>query len=164
MKIDPSALMAAMRQTVAAVADSVDESALRKAGVAGAAVFRDEAKRNAQARMKTGALFRNIIIKHQPEHSDGAKRQSYVVTVRSGKFGADGDPYYWKWVEGGHKIVWRRKGQKLKDARKEAAKAEFGTSRVPPAPFMRPAYESKKQEAMAASMAELATTGKREGG
>lgn len=159
MKFDTSALRDAIRAATTAVGEAVGESSLRAAGVAGAAVFRDEAIRNAGRNRQTGVLQNNIIMKRQDEDSDGARRQAYVVTVRTGKYGADGDAFYWRFVEGGHKIITRRKGQKLSAARKAAekaaAKAEFGSATVPAYPFMRPAYESKKQEAVTAMQAAL---------
>lgn len=158
MKFDTSALQAAIKQVVEKVGDAAGESALRSAGVAGAAVFREEAKRNALAHRKTGVLYNNIIIKRAEEESDGARRQTYLVTVRTGKYGGDGDAFYWRFVEFGHRFVppkpKKGKGSSWK-AHRKAAELEYGTSSAPAYPFMRPAYESKKQEAAAAVQAEL---------
>lgn len=156
MKLDLSDMFRAIKDTTDSLREAAGESTLRAAAVAGAAVFRDEAKQNALAHRQTGVLHNNIIIKHLPEESDGSRRQVYIVTVRTGKFGADGDAYYWRWVERGHKIIWKKAGQSRNDARKEAARLEYGTARVPAYPFMRPAFDSKKQPATEASKIELA--------
>lgn len=130
LKFDTTAFRDAIATATGQIADAVDESSLRAAGFAGAEVFRDEAKRNAAAHRKTGVLEKSIIIKRTEEGSDGNKRQEYVVTVRSGAYGAKGDAFYWRFLE-------------------------FGTASTPASPFMRPAYESKKQEAAAVMAATL---------
>lgn len=155
LKFDTGAFQAAIAAATSQIDEAVDESSLRAAGFAGAEVFRDEAKRNAAAHRKTGVLEKNIIVKRMEEDSEGSKRQAYLVTVRTGKFGADGDAFYWRFVEQGHKFIRRGKNKKdtLKKRRIEAL--EFGTAMAPAYPFMRPAYESKKQEAAAAMTATL---------
>lgn len=154
-KFDTAAFQDAIAKATGQIAEAVGESSLRAAGFAGAEVFRDEAKRNASAHRKTGVLEKNIIVKRLEEESDGGKRQAYLVTVRTGKFGADGDAFYWRFVEQGHKFIRRGKGKDdtLKKRRVEAL--EFGTAMAPAYPFMRPAYESKKQEAADAMAAKL---------
>jgi hypothetical protein len=153
IQFDASGLAAAMRATVDQVRESVDEPVLRAAGFAGAEVFRDEAKRNALSHIQTGTIYRNIIVKRIEEESRGDERQVYLVTVRKGDYGG-GDAYYWRWVEHGHKFVPRnnrisaRTGRKVGwAAHRRAAELEYGTATVPAYPFMRPAYESKKQQA-----------------
>ncbi|ATQ77901.1 hypothetical protein CR152_27900 [Massilia violaceinigra] len=154
--IDASAFQDAIKAATDQIAGAVGESSLRAAGFAGAEVFRDEAIRNAASHKKTGVLMRNIIAKRLDEESDGDKRQAYLVTVRSGKFGTDGDAFYWRFVENGHRFVRRKnKKQSLKAARAASA-LEYGTASAPAYPFMRPAYESKKQEAAEAVTAKLA--------
>lgn len=155
LKVDLSGFQQAIRDAAGRLSEAVGESTLRSAGVAGAAVFRDEAKRNALAHRKTGVLHNNIIIKRAEEESDGARRQTYLVTVRTGKFGNDGDAFYWRFVEFGHRFVPRKKKGKGWKAHRKAAELEYGTASAPAYPFMRPAYESKKQEAAAAVQAEL---------
>ena len=162
IKFDGSSLAAAFSESTRKLAEAVGQEGLRAAGFAGAEVFRDQAKANAQKSKKTGVLQRNIIVKRLEEDASDRK-QVYLVTVRSGRFGADGDAFYWRFVEEGHLFV-RRKASSLKKEsitkrRKEAkalAEAEFGSSRVAAQPFMRPAYESKKQEAIKAMQAKLA--------
>jgi len=165
---DPAGLIEAVQETAEQVIDSVGESTLRAVAYAGADLFRDQVKQNALANKKTGILFDNIIVKRLEEESDGGKRQVYLVTVRSGPRGGD-SAYYWRWVENGHIFVppnrnispktgrtvgWKAHRQAARDAQAErdavarAASLEFGSKRARPFPFMRPAYESKKQEAV----------------
>ncbi|CUI04680.1 Phage protein [Janthinobacterium sp. CG23_2] len=118
---DTSALLDAFNQLTDKITDAVGEPTVRAAGFAGADVFRDEAKRNAMAHQRTGALARSIVVKRLVEESDGT-RQAYLVTVRGGKPGVKGGAFYWRFVE-------------------------FGTAHSPAQPFLRPAYESKKQAA-----------------
>jgi len=170
IQFDASALMAAMQQTVDQVAASIDEEGLRAVGFSGAEPFREEAKRNARARAKTYTIHNNIIVKRLDEESDGARRQVYLVTVRAGAYGG-GDAFYWRFVERGHKFVPRNKkvskktGKKIGwEAHRRAAALEYGTASAPAYPFMRPAYESKKQvsvDAMTRTLTEQITRNSR---
>ncbi|MAO57789.1 MAG: hypothetical protein CL549_15755 [Alcanivorax sp.] len=98
---------------------------LRSAARAGAGVIRDEARRRVKKR--TGKLQRNIV-------SDTAKvtsrtRATAGVKVREeGKASDPNNAFYWKFIE-------------------------FGTARHPAAPFMRPAYDAKEDEAARAAIA-----------
>lgn len=154
IEFDASDLAAVVEETVAQVHGALDEPALRAIGFAGAEIFRDEAKRNALSRAKTGVLYNNIIVKRLEEESDGGKRQTYLVTVRSGPRGGS-DAYYWRWVEAGHKFVPRRKKGTPWEAHRAAAALEYGTASAPAYPFMRPAYESRKGAAVDAMTKKL---------
>jgi len=154
IEIDASGLQEALKEMVSRVEDSVSEGVLRTVGFAGAEIFRDQAKQNSLSHKKTGVLFNSIIAKRIVEDSDGGKRQVYLVTVRSGRYGGD-DAFYWRFVENGHKFVPRNKKVSKKTGRKigwkahrRAAELEYGTASAPAYPFMRPAYESKKAEAI----------------
>lgn len=154
IEFDTSGLVAAVEETANQVVESVDEVALRTVGFAGAEVFRDQVKQNALASKETGMLFDNIIIKRLEEESDGGRRQAYIITVRAGTSSSPG-AYYWRWVEFGHRFVPKNKRVSPKTGRtigwaahRRAAELEYGTSTVPAYPFMRPAYESKKHEAV----------------
>lgn len=154
IEFDASALMAAIQDTVDSVMDSVNEPSLRATGFSGAEVFREEAKNNALAHAKTYTIHRSIIVKRLEEDSDGGLRQVYLVTVRQGRFGGD-DAFYWRFVEKGHKFVPKNKTVSKRTGRtigwaahRRAAELEYGTATVPAYPFMRPAYESKKHEAV----------------
>ena len=74
--------------------------------------------------------------------------------MRAGAYGGS-DAFYWRFVEGGHKFVPRNKKVSKKtgkktgwEAHRRAAELEYGTASAPAYPFMRPAYESKKQVAV----------------
>lgn len=122
------------------------ESALRATGVAGARVFQAEAKRLVPKDTRT--IERNIIIKRAEEKSDSNKRQTYLVTVRTGKENVEGDAFYWRFVEEGHKIVLRKPKETSWKAHRAAMELEFGTSRVAARPFIRPAFEGMKKRAL----------------
>lgn len=143
-----------MLQGLEKLAAAAGEATLRGTGFAGAKVFLDEAK--ARVPVKTGTIKANLIIKRAEEKSSSAEKQTYLVTVRSGKQGNDGDAYYWKWVENGHMIV----GKKAKAAawknHRAAAKLEFGDSKKGARPFIRPAYESVKDKAINAMQTKMA--------
>lgn len=132
------------------LAASVGEAALRSAGFAGAQLLQEEAKIRAITSKDTGNLIDNIIVKRIEERSDGNQKQVYYVTVRRGyappKKGVTGKKakaaaaaiaagkagaYYWKFVE-------------------------FGTSRMAAKPFMRPAFDSRVQDALEVMRAKLA--------
>lgn len=153
MDFDPSSLIEAVQETVNQVNSVVDEEMLRTIGFAGADLFRDQAKQNALSNKKTGILFDNIIVKRMEEESDGARTQVYLVTVRNGNAASNG-AYYWRWVENGHKFVPKnttvsKRGRTIGwAAHRRAAELEYGNRRTRAYPFMRPAYEMKKHEAV----------------
>lgn len=154
INFDASDLERAVAETVDQVLSAVDEPALRAVGFSGAEVFRDEAKRNAQSHIQTGVLFNSIIVKRLEEEADGGRRQAYIITVRKGSYGG-GDAFYWRFVEEGHKFVPKNTKVSKKTGRtigwaahRRAAELEYGTATVPAYPFMRPAYESKKTNAV----------------
>lgn len=118
-----------MEQGLDKLADSVGESVLRSAGYAGAQVFMEEAK--LRAPVGEGVLRDNIIVVRADEKSDGAQKQTYVVTVRSGKFNQEGDAFYWRFVE-------------------------FGTVHAAAKPFIRPAFEAMKQFALQVMLKRMA--------
>jgi HK97 gp10 family phage protein len=121
------------------LAEAAGESTLRAAGFAGADLIRNEAKMRAP--VKSGVLKASIIVKRAEEKSKGAERQTYLVLVRKGKkkyaktrfnvrkdrvgkeYQTDGDAYYYKFIE-------------------------FGTSKMAARPFMRPAFEAMKGQAL----------------
>ena len=154
IEFDPAGLIEAVQETAEQIMDSVGESTLRTVAYAGADLFRDQVKQNALANKKTGILFNNIIVKRLEEESSGGTRQVYLVTVRKGNYGGT-DAFYWRWVENGHKFVPRNKNVSARTGRtigwaahRRAAELEYGTKRTRAYPFMRPAYEGKKQEAV----------------
>lgn len=139
--------------------EDVGESVLRTGLVAGGRALRDQAIANAP--QITGVLKNNIIVKHVTEESDGAKLQTYLVTIRKGDYGG-GDAFYGQWVESGHKFVKAKPESQNWKAHRAIMQREYGSSTVPARPFMRPAWESLKgtiftvmRERMASRLAEL---------
>lgn len=134
-------LAAALRELPARVA----RNGLRAAVNAGATVIKNQAIANAPK--DTGALKANLYQKQIREKS-GAMVQTFYVGVRkgvakyantaanrrAGKAGKayknDGTTYYWRFVE-------------------------FGTSKMSKRPFLRPAFEMKKEDAVRAIGAKL---------
>ena len=124
----------------------VARNGLRAAVYAGAKVIRDEAKLQAPAatgdlgpnQPPPGTLKRSVIMKQIPELS-GAQKQTFFVTVRHGKKyrkqGKKGnlsqDAWYWRFVE-------------------------FGTVKMSARPFLRPAFDMEKHEAVTAIKTRLA--------
>lgn len=153
IEFDLSDFEKTFRKALDQLEEGVGEDVLRATGFAGAEVFREEVKRNALAHVKTRTLYNNIIVKRLEEYSNGKNRQVYLVTVRSGNYGGS-DAFYWRFVEYGHKFVPKNKNVSPKTGRtvgwkahRAAAALEYGTASAPAYPFMRPAYETKKQEA-----------------
>lgn len=136
------------------------EIASKNGGPLKAALFqalkpiRDEARARAPAhdgaplkkgKQPSGTLKKNIIAKREPRPDKFGLTELYHITVRTGKKRKTGDAFYWKFVEFGHAIVPRRsRGESLRAHRKAVAK--YG--RVAPRPFLRPAFESRKHEAL----------------
>lgn len=126
--------------------DRIAKNVLRGSVAAGAAVIRKEAQSRAPVytgevaagHPPPGTLKRSIVQKQIKELSS-ADKQTFFVTVRKGKQyrgqGKKGnlsqDAYYGSWVE-------------------------FGTSKMAAKPYMRPAFEAKKNEAVEAIRAYLA--------
>lgn len=123
---------------------------LQQALSAGTKLIVEEAQTRAPVR--TGRLFRAIYAVRDKRNSNGVY-EARVVTVRRGKKfqKSNRDAYYWKFVEFGHRTG-AKKGQYLKktDGRTSHGKAVNATGFVPARPFMRPAFEAKKFQALEA--------------
>lgn len=127
--------------------ERIARNALSAGVYAAAKVIKDEARALApnytgpvaKGHPPPGTLKRSVIMKHIAEKS-GKYQQTFYVLVRHGKKykkqGKKGnlsqDAFYWRFVE-------------------------FGTVKMAAKPFMRPAFESKKQEALEAMREKLAT-------
>ena len=152
--------------------EKVAKNGLRGAVRAGSKVIVDEAKQNApkysgkvgKNHPPPGTLKRSIIMKHIREAS-GAERQTFYVTVRSGKKyrrqGKKGnlsqDAFYWKFVEFGYYAGGSKKNMTYRGARKARREGTLkGARYIPPQPFMRPAFENKKMQAVQAIKDQLA--------
>jgi len=111
-----------------ALPEKVGERALRSAANAGATVIKDEVV--LRAPQSSGRLKRAVYQKHIDERS-GETNQTYFVGVRQGTKTAAGrkdlanDAFYWRFVE-------------------------YGTSKKPAEPFIRPAWESRSLDAVEA--------------
>lgn len=108
----------------------VARNALRSAVRAGASIVRKDAMKRAP--VGTGRLKkRGIVISRQRDKSPRF-RETFVVRIRAGKKerSKDRDAFYWFFFE-------------------------FGTIKMPAQPFLRPAFESKKYEALTAMAAKL---------
>jgi HK97 gp10 family phage protein len=119
-------LAAALRELPQRVA----KNGLRSAVGAGAAVIRKEAR--VRAPKKTGEMAKDIQIKRERDTQGGdlfiARYSVFVLSgkksrLKGKKRNVQRDSFYWKFVE-------------------------LGTSKMAARPFMRPAYEAKKEEAV----------------
>jgi hypothetical protein len=95
IRFDVSNLINAVRATIEQA--TPNEEVLRAATFAGAEVFREAAKRNEQAHIRSGTTYRSVIVKRLEEESDGHLRQVYKVTVRKGRYSGD-DAFYFRFV------------------------------------------------------------------
>jgi HK97 gp10 family phage protein len=109
---------------------NVAKNGLRAAVSAGAAVVRNEARNLAP--VDTGEMKRDIQMKRERDQRGTTDLvASYSVFVRSGKKSRiagrarniDKDSFYWRYVE-------------------------MGTAKMPAQPFMRPAFDTKREEAV----------------
>ncbi len=140
----------------------------RRMVAAGGAVLKRIAKAIAQANgsRRTGAMIKNIAIKREPQAPPDTEQ--YNLGVRHGrdlskKQKAKGtrlavtgkgrivkryedDPYYWRWVEQGHKIVPRQAAGGGKQSLRKRRKAATGS--VPAKPFIGPALTQGRGEAI----------------
>jgi len=111
---------------------------LRASVYAGAKVIRDEARVQAPKAAQSlgskqpppGTLKRSVIMKHIQELSGGGRQTFYVLVRHGKKFRNQGkrgnlsqDAWYWRFVE-------------------------FGTRKMAARPFLRPALESRRHEAV----------------
>lgn len=126
--------------------DKLQGKALQGALKKGADLIVREAKRLAPR--ETGRLRRAIYSFRDRDSRKGY--ESRLVGVRSGKRfqKSNRDAFYWKFVEFGHRVA-KRGGGYLKKTDRGGAGAE-PTGVVPPQPFMRPAFESQKLNALKA--------------
>lgn len=148
----------------------IARNVLSRSVAEGARLIRDEAKIRApvstgpvsDGHPPPGTLKRSIVIKRA--FSD-ATQAIYVVAVRHGKDSRavgkkkrNMDAYYWRFVEFGHRIgnaatgTLARLASRHRGARRGGAAIGF----VQAQPFMRPAWESKKEAALDQIKADLA--------
>lgn len=146
------------------IPDNIAKNVLRSAVGAGAAVIRVEARNNALRMKKTGTLARAIYQKQIRELS-GPEKQVFYVGARSGKQyksvgkkGVSKDAYYARWVELGHFTrpsgggrLPQRTGRGQSNNVALASAVQTGVVRwVPARPFLRPAFDIRKDQAVQA--------------
>lgn len=116
----------ALEQELALLSRSEGRTVMRRSARAGARVIQKEAQRRAKKR--SGKLRRNIAVANGESTNT---RATAGVTVREeGKASNARNAFYWRFVE-------------------------FGTRNAPAAPFIRPAFDTKEDEAVEAAEAEI---------
>lgn len=145
--------------------DGMETRTSRAMVVAAGGVLKRKAKAIAQANgsVKTGTMVKNIVIKREPQAPAGTaqyhlgvrhgrdltKKQKtagkHLAVTGSGRIATryHDDPYYWKWVEQGHKIVARAGGA-------ISARRKASTGMVAAKPFIAPALEQGREQAITA--------------
>ncbi|GAB5100496.1 HK97-gp10 family putative phage morphogenesis protein [Caballeronia sp. HLA56] len=134
--------------------EAVSESTLRQAAVAGARIIHDEIKRRAPvgelAGMRRGRphwpgfLRDHMLIAYDQEQSVPGMLASYLITWSQ-------DAFYGRFVELGKRNAVKLTERTLARAIRDI---EFGSSRTPAQPFIRPAFEATRTAA-ARKMAEV---------
>ncbi|UBB19551.1 hypothetical protein [Comamonas odontotermitis] len=144
----------------------------RRTVMAGGRILKAEAKSIAQANgsVRTGVMVENIAIKRESKAGPGIEQ--YNLGVRRGKdqskkvraagksklrVNADGriqrvrdnNPFYWGWVELGHRTVSRRSNTKRGKQGISKRRAQ-SSGWVKAKPFIGPALERKKSDVIAA--------------
>lgn len=119
---------------------NVAKKHLKAAIAQGAKDIRDEAR--ARAPVDTGRLKKNIIVKYIAEKSDNYSVTYYVLARSGAKFAkmrikrkgqvryVDNDAFYWRFLE-------------------------YGTAKMSARPFMRPAFQAKKDKALGSIIGKL---------
>lgn len=111
------------------LSSDIQNKIARAATNAAAQVIKNEAIKRAPA--DTGNLRKNIIVKRLPAQEASPLTSQHIVTVRQGK------------------LTKKQKGAGLQDAF-YGRFVEFGTVKMAPRPFLRPAFDSKKTDAVEA--------------
>ncbi|MDR5756504.1 HK97-gp10 family putative phage morphogenesis protein [Caballeronia sp. LZ035] len=127
--------------------ESVSESTLRQAAVAGARIIHDETKRQAPVGQRAGVvagqphwpgfLRDHLLIAYDQQESVPGKYASYLITWSK-------EAYYGRFVELGKRNAVKLTARTLARAIEEI---EFGSSRTPAQPFLRPAFDASKAQA-----------------
>ncbi|HSX49937.1 MAG TPA: HK97-gp10 family putative phage morphogenesis protein [Cellvibrio sp.] len=127
-----------LKKTLNALPQVIGEKVIRSALTAAAKPIREEAKAKAPVlkdpdpRRKPGTIQKNIVTRKSKQDKYGVyvgvkalkAKQIKAFKKKHGKAANNpDDPFYWIF-------------------------SEFGTSKMPAAPFLRPAFESKKYEAL----------------
>ena len=183
--------LAQMRQNFEGIRQDMRTRVSRRMVVAGGRVIKDQAIANARANgsVRTGAMVANIAIKRESKAPEGTEQ--YHVGVRHGRDQSkkvrkaatkrlvssrgrlrvqrDNDPYYWRWVERGRRVVPRaaqdgtttytqrlRNGKVVVRTRKFSGKSirarrrAAGSAQVGAKPFLEPALLQRRTDALQA--------------
>ncbi|WP_313074458.1 HK97-gp10 family putative phage morphogenesis protein [Melaminivora sp.] len=158
-----------MQQRYGRVRDAIRTRTSRRMLVAAGNVLKRKAKAIALANgsRRTGAMVKNIAIKRETAAPPGTEQ--YHLGVRHGRnlsakarskgerLAVNGrgrivkryadDPYYWRWVELGHNVVPRKAANGSTSLRQ---RRKSPTHTVPAKPFIAPALEQGRAEALQA--------------
>lgn len=146
------------QEKLRAMPQDIARNALRAGVAAMAAVVRKEAQRRAP--LRSGRL-RKAIYQVGSRSESNLYRQVFKIRVRTGvrivkgKKDRSRDAFYWRWIEFGRGPVRAGRGTRVL-ADKESGQF-FGKEvrGVTPRPFMRPAFEAKKGDAIEALRARI---------
>lgn len=108
--------------------EDVNNRIARAATAAGAVVIRNAAQQKVP--VDTGNLKKNIIVKRLPK-GESSLTSEHIVTVRQGK------------------LTKKQKDKGLQDAY-YGKFVEYGTAKMPARPYMRPAFDQNKENAVQA--------------
>lgn len=151
------------RRQLRELSQDMERKVIRSGVAAAATVFRRQVVKVLQRPRRSapikgtppGTLRRAIYIKRARDSVRG--KEHYFVGVRQGKKarrrkGGNADAFYWGFVELGHLV--RPRGQKIRGGRRSAALQRSrlnaaGAQRVPAYPFLKPAFEQARTEALA---------------
>lgn len=148
------------KERLRALGLDMERRVVRSGALAAGGVFRKAARPNAPvlkkpARGRIAGALRAGIYAGRSRSKSRAGLEVVVVGVRSGgnKAKNASDPYYWRWVEGGHLV--RGPGQKIKGGKRRAALERSrlqasGAKSVPGVFFLRDAFRNNQQAAVRA--------------
>lgn len=137
---------------------NIGKNVLRGSVNAGAVIIRDDAKLRAPVMQEAttagqppGTLRRAIIVKQIKEKS-GPEQQMFYVTVRQGKkYRAQGkkgkksqDAFYARWIEFGHFYAPPKPKASSWAQHRQLSRSKWVAAK----PFLRPAFEAKKHDAV----------------
>lgn len=133
--------LAQLEKRMQTLALDMQDKIARAATAAGAVVIKNAAIRNAPR--DTGNLAKNIIAKRLPK-GEAQHTSEHIVTVRKGK------------------LTKKQKASGLKDAY-YGGFVEFGTVHMAPRPYLRPAFDQNKTQAVDAMKSRIETRLKKAG-
>ncbi|WP_422101908.1 HK97-gp10 family putative phage morphogenesis protein [Vreelandella sp.] len=111
--------LASLEEDLKQLTRAENDRVRRQGARAGAGVVRDEARRRAPKR--SGKLAKNIVAV-TAKVSENSRATAGVRVRERGKASDPSNAFYWKFIE-------------------------LGTSKLPPAPFIRPAFDAVEQQA-----------------